>query len=222
MTERQKQALLALATDLSRGDADVIAKVQAAIDNPPRTTEEVGYYVSEKNNAFENCFRKLVSLLSETPYAMSIEDKYVYEIFALWTAPGRLDELPAAFRDIFPDWFGVEPEAEDEDDAEEFRQALTARYVEGVNAVEKSFEELGAPLLSFDTGSSDTMVFIQATPEVADRWRNVKLGESHDGEPLAVRSPMWDMLWANISYAADLDLEDPPGDLPSPPLRDLE
>ncbi len=222
MTDRQKQALLALATDLSRGDAGVIAAIKAALDNPPRTTEEVGYYVSQGNTTFENCFRKLVSLLSETPYAMSVEDKYVYEIFAHWTAPGRLEELPAAFRDLFPDWFGVEPDAGDEDAAEEFRTTLTAGYVEGVKAVERAFEELGAPLLSFDTGSSDTMVFIQATPEVADRWRNVKLGESHDGETLAVRSPMWGVLWANISYAADVELEDPPDDLPSPPLRELE
>ena len=161
-----------------------------------------------------------MSLLAETPYAMSVEDKYVYEILALWTAPGRLDELPAAFRDIFPDWFGVEPEADDEDAAEEFRQKLTASFTAGVSAVEKAFEATGEPLLSLDTGSSDTMVFIQATPE-PDRWRDVKLGESHDGEPLAVRSPMWNVLWANISYSADLDLEDPPDDLPSPPLREL-
>lgn len=221
MTDRQKKALLAVASDLSRGDAGVIAKVEAALANPPRTTEEVGYYVTEKNTPFENCFRKLVSLLAETPYAMSVEDKYVYEILALWTAPGRLDQLPAAFRDMFPDWFGVEPEAEDEDAAEETRQKLTANFVAGVSAVEKAFEATGEPLLSFDTGSSDTMVFIQATPEAADRWRNVKLGESHDGEPLAVRSPMWNVLWGNISYSADLDLGDPPDDLPSPPLREL-
>jgi len=119
MTDRQKQALLALATDLSRGDAGLIAKVNAALANPPRTTEEVGYYVTEDNSDFENCTRKTVSVLSETPHAMSVEDKYVFEIFEQWTAPGRLAELPAAFRDMLPDWFGDEPEAEDEEAADE-------------------------------------------------------------------------------------------------------
>ena len=221
MTDRQKQALLALATDLSRGDAGLIAKVKAALANPPRTTEEVGYYVTEDNSDFENCFRKTVSLLSDTPHAMSVEDKYVFDIVDQWTAPGRLAELPAELRDMFPGCLGDEPEAEDEAATDAFRQKLTASYVAGVTAVEKAFEASGAPLLSFDTGSSDTMVFIQATPEVADRWRDVKLGESRDGEPLAVRSPMWDVLWAHISYAADLDLENPPENLSSPPLREL-
>jgi hypothetical protein len=92
----------------------------------------------------------------------------------------------------------------------EYRPGMTDRQKQALLA-----------LATDHTGSSDTMVFIQATPEVADRWRDVKLGESHDGEPLAVRSPMWDLLWANIGYAADLDLENPPEDLSSPPLREL-
>jgi len=199
----------------------VIAQMKAALENPPRTTEEVGYYVSGSNNPFENCFRKLASLLSKSPYAMTVEDKYVYELFEQWTAPGRLKKLPAAFREMLPEWFGVEPEAEDDDQAAEAREQLRKGYVKGVQAVEKAFVDLGTPLLSFDTGGGDTMVFIQATPKVAQRWQDTKVGETHDGVPLAVRSPMWDVLWANIDYAADLELGDPPKKLPSRRLHKL-
>ena len=66
------------------------------------------------------------------------------------------------------------------------------------------------------------MLFVQVTPDVAKRWRDTKLGETHDGVDLAVRSPMWDVVWANIDYAADLDLDDPPENLPSRPLRTLK
>jgi hypothetical protein len=211
VTPTQASALAAVAAELSRGDKRVIAKMKAALADPPRTTEEVGFYVSGDENAFENCFRKLASLLVGKPYAMSAEDKYIHELFEHWTGRGRLKALPEAFHSMLPG-SGAEPAAA--------RARLRKGFVTGVQAVEQAFEDLGAPLLSVDTGGGDTMLMVLATPETAARWRDVKLGETHDGIDLAVRSPMWDVLWAYLEYSSGVDLGRPPK-LPARPLRKL-
>jgi hypothetical protein len=221
MDAAQKTALLRIAHDLSRGDQTLIAAMEAAIANPPSTTETVGYYLSGRETVFENCFRKLASLLSDTPHASSAEDKYIFEIFDQWAE--RLEALPEAFTKAF--WFldaGSDPGMSEDESQEKARKSLRADYVAGVRALEKAFADAGEPLLCVDTGGGDTILFLNATPEAAERWRNVKVGETYEGVPLGIRSPMWDAFWFHVDYASRLELGDPPGDLARPePLREV-
>jgi hypothetical protein len=212
MTNLQKEALLRMARDLSRGDPLIIAAVQAAIENPPRTTEEVGFYVSGDESDFENCFRKLCGLLDDSPWGSSAEDKYVREIFAEWVGPGRLAALPEEVERAFPD-------PGDEVDAGRAKRHFGA----ATRAVENAFHRAGAPLLSLDTGGGDTLIFVNVEPTVADRWRDVELGKTYDGDTLAVRSPMWSEFWEHLSSFSDDDLGELPEGVPGPrPLRSLE
>jgi hypothetical protein len=75
---------------VSGGDDDLVRLVRLATVTPPRTDEEVGYYLVARENDFENCFRYTVSQLE--PYTTSAEDKYVHEIFGQWFGEGDLSD----------------------------------------------------------------------------------------------------------------------------------
>lgn len=220
----QQKALLQLAHDLSRNDASVIATMKTAIANPPRTTEEVGYYVSGNENDFENCFRKLCGLLEETAYGSSVEDKYCTEIFEQWVGPGRLQQLPDVLSKAIPGYdTSDEPDCNGPDSGEANSAAIAnlRKYFPTVaREIETAFAAMGAPLLSLDTNGGDTLLFVNAESDVAERWRDVELGRTYDGGVLAVRSPMWHRFWDFLGYF--LELRDPPGDLrPNRELRQL-
>src|SRR5690349_6740595 len=108
MDTLQQKALLRLAHDLSRGDAKLVRAMKAAIAKPPTTTEDVGFYVSGNENAFENCFRKLCGLLEDREHVIGVEDKYCFDIFEQWTEAGQLERLPASLFKAIPldDSFG--------------------------------------------------------------------------------------------------------------------
>jgi hypothetical protein len=227
MNDAQKQALIELSKDFSRGDSRLVQQVETALAHPPRTTEEVGYYVSANNNVFENYFRKVASLLSSTPFATQAEDKYVYEIFDQWVAPGRLTALPQALKNAMPTLFATEVPAALENEKAMVQWAhtqLQAHFAEGVMAVEMAFEALGSPLLTIDTGGGDTLLFINVTPDAAKRWRDVEFGVSHEGVPLGVRSAMWGVFLDHFCYALGLRFVDEAQapNLPhQPPMRGL-
>jgi len=221
MTPEQAAALVALATDISDGDVDVVRQIQAAIRKPPRTTQEVGFYVSGKESDFELCFRHLVTLLDG--YTSSAEDNYVYEIFPQWFGPDRLLESPPAeLVAAFPEFLA---ESAEEADAapdsgqlvERLAARLVQRYAPAVFAVERAFENVGRPLLTFELGGGDTLVFVNVTPPVAERWRDKVLGHTHRGHPLGLRAPLWDAFWAHVCYAFGLGDSEPPANVRRPP-----
>lgn len=217
MTPEQASALIDFATDFSRGNADLVASVKAALASPPRTTEEVGYYLSGKENDFENCFRRTVALLE--PYTTSAEDKYVYEIFSLWIGQDCLLKVaPPELAAAFPDFLSSNEEEEEAPPdsaraAERAAARIRSGYAAGVRALESAFDTAGFPLLSFDLGGGDTLVFANVERRIADRWRGKVLGYTHDGTALGVRSPMWGAFWNHLDYALGLDLGSPPPDL---------
>lgn len=209
MDTLQQRALLRLAHDLSDSDQKVIRAMRAAIADPPRTTEEVGFYVSGNENDFENCFRKLCSLLEDHEHATGVEDKYCFDIFEQWVEAGQLAELPAALRKAIPldETFG-------DTGPEEFGGNLRKHFPTAAHELEAAFAGRGTPLISLDTSGGDTLLFITPGAEAAERWRDVELGQTHDGGTLAVRSPMWHKFWRYIGYSSGLKLGKPPADLP--------
>jgi hypothetical protein len=226
MNTLQQKALLRLAHDLGRGEASVLAAMTVAIANPPRTTETVGFYVSGKENDFENCFRKLCGLIEETEYGSSVEDKYCTEIFEQWVGPGRLQQLPQALSKAIPGYDTSEdPDSGGPDSGEANAEAIANlhKYFPTVaREIEMAFAALGAPLLSLDTNGGDTLLFVNAEPDVAERWRDVELGRTHNGGILAIRSPMWHRFWDFLGYAGLFELGDPPEELrPDRELRQL-
>lgn len=214
MNTLQQKALLRLAHDLGRGEASVLAAMTVAIANPPRTTETVGFYVSGSENDFENCFRKLCALLEETAFGSSVEDKYCLEIFEQWVRPGRLQQLPEVLPKVIPGYGTF-----DETDPDAACANLRKHFPTIAREIETAFAAMGAPLLSLDTDGGDTLLFVNAEPAVAERWRDVELGQTHDGGILAVRSPMWHTLWEYLGYAGFGEIGDPPEELP--PNREL-
>jgi len=217
MDTLQQKALLRLAHDLSRGDAKVIRAMKAAIANPPSTTEEVGFYVSGNENEFENCFRKLCGLLEDREHVIGVEDKYCFDIFEQWTEAGQLERLPNSLFKAIPldDTFG---DSSPENRAEKLRQY----FPNAAREIDQAFAARETPLLSLDTAGGDTLLFVTPEPDTAERWRDVELGETHDGESLSVRSPMWHKFWKFIAYSSGLKLGKPPADLPGDrPLRQL-
>jgi hypothetical protein len=218
MTPEQASALIDFATDFSRGNADIVASVKAAIASPPRTTEEVGYYLSGKENDFENCFRRAVALLE--PYTMSAEDKYVYEIFSLWVGEDCLLKVaPPELVAAFPEFLSSSEEEAEEAPPDSARAAeraaarIRSGYAAGVRALESAFDAAGFPLLSLDLGGGDTLVFVNVERRIADRWRGKVLGHTHEGTELGVRSPMWQAFWHHLDYALGSDLGPPPPEL---------
>ena len=218
MDALQQKALLRLAHDFSRSDQKVIRAVKAAIANPPHTTEEVGFYVSGDENDFENCFRKLCSLLEDHEHALGVEDKYCFDIFEQWVDAGVIEQLPAALFKAIPldETFG-------DSGPEEFAGNLRKYFPTAARELEAAFAVRGVPLLSLDTNGGDTLLFITPELEAAERWRDVELGQTHDGGILAVRSPMWQKFWRYIGYASGSKVGKPPADLPGDrPLRQLD
>ena len=231
MESLQKKALVEIAHDFSRGDAALIVQVEAAIRTPPRTTETVGYYLSGRETEFENCFRKLTSLLMQSPYASGAEDKESLWLFSQWIGPGRLTQFPSGYVDAIattpldPSWHL--PDADDDAyaaDRPRWEQQLLRTYGAGVMSLQAAFDAAGFPLLPIDLNGGDTLPFIHATPVAAARWRDVQIGETHSGEPLAIRSPMWAALWDHLAYSlqcANVGDVLPDGIPAPPPLRAL-
>ncbi len=223
MTPLQKNALIRLATDLSRGDKNVIQQIEKAIKTPPKTSKEVGYYLGGDENDFEICFRKMASLLSDSKFTTSAEDKYIYEIFSQWEA--RLGDMPNSIKEALPFIFDESYDI-DELDEEEIKKEAVGRMqthlLNGLNDIAKKFEKKSMPLLTIDTGGGDTLLFINVTSEVATLWRNVEIGRTHDDIPLAIRSPYWESFCQHLEYALGIDDQLSSLQFSTKPLRSLD
>jgi hypothetical protein len=210
MTPEQAERIVQLARDVSGGDEELVGRVRLAMVTPPRTTEEVGWYLDGRENDFENCFRYTVSQLEE--YTTSAEDKYVYEIFEDWFGEGRpVPAPPPELVSLLPELFGAPTEDDEPPDsaraAEQAASRIKAGFDAACRAVERAFEDAGLRLLNLDTGGGDTLVFVHLPPAVADRWRDTVFGHTYESKELGVRSPMWRAFRYHLSYALGVDLE---------------
>lgn len=196
MNERQKEVLLKLASDLSRHDEKIISQMKNCLDSPPRTSEQVGFYLSGKESDFENCFRFLIKLIMNTPYCCSCEDKYALEVADLWLSKNGLVELPEVFLKMAPNYYELPMDGIKEENLDSYLMScFESHFLNGVKAIEKQFWQLGTPLMSIEKGEGDTMVFVCVTPDMYKAWENVKLGKTYQETPLGLTAPNWYEFW---------------------------
>ncbi|MEM1055657.1 MAG: hypothetical protein AAGI52_09020 [Bacteroidota bacterium] len=206
-------AIRRFAADLSGGDPAVLAAADAALAQPPRTKEVVGFYLDGRETDEENVLRCVVSALMAHGHTTASEDKYQHEIFDQWseqvTLPG---EVIALLPEILDPATDMEEEQLDDWDAyvERRRAETRAGYVAAVRALEGAFEAAGTPLMMMDLAGGDTLVFLAPPPDVAQRWNGVRLATTYQGHPMGLRTPDWDAFWGCLDYATGLTEGDAP------------
>jgi len=197
---------LARALDIQQAD---LADLEASLASPPRTTEEVGFYVSTKNTDQENRYRMMVSRLSRAGRLLSEEDKYCHwllEKFAEHT------ELPPAFKDAFGPLLDPSQGPEDSGAAvADLTAHIRDNYARGVHALERAFETQGQRLRTLWTAGGDTLYFVLVSPDVAEAWTNRVVAATHTGEPLGLRPPAWAAFYGHLGYAIGLSGDAPEG-----------
>lgn len=198
MIASESEQLLELATDLSRGDAELIEALKRAIASPPYSPEVTGYYGMEKQSEIYRCFATMVTLLRRGHFCSGAEDKYIYEILLQWKRPGRLEYIPERFDRMF----------DFDNYSDEIRPAFFAEmkrdYVKATQDLEAAFEATGFPLMSFTQPQGDTICFINVEPRVRRKWLDVSIGQTAEGQPLALTPPPWARFWEHMDYSLSL------------------
>lgn len=169
-----------------KDDEELQARVQERLHNPPRTVEEIGFYLGANDNPFERTFRYAVSQLDQAGSLMACEDKYSPELFELFR---RHIELPERAGTI------ISPSLAPEDYLPLFRE------------IEARFARAGTPLCTLWTGGGDHLYFAAVLADGLDRWLNRVIGHTHAGEPLGLCQPRWDVLFDHLGYAFRWPLE---------------
>jgi hypothetical protein len=224
MRERapQEHPVVALARDLSGGDAAVMAKVRAFAAAPPSAIEEIGFHGAEGYGPDARIYLAAVNLLDTAGFIRSAEDKYTNEFLALLDQDGAIDAetLPPAAKAVFGPI--IDQSLTEENSSRAYRESAWTLYAEAAAGLEAHIAARGKVLLSIDATAGDTMFFALADKAVADRWRNTAFSEEA-GYRAGVRPPMWDRFWIHLAYALGPALADesramaiPPGT----PLRD--
>jgi hypothetical protein len=221
MTNNDDSIFVALARDLSGGDAEIIERVRGYLDAPPTTLEEIGFYGGAQAAPEARIFWGLVTALARAGYLYSVEDKYTPEIIDRWLTDEVFDlqALPTDARALLcairdNDMFELE---EDEDRLEQLYEQLFRIFGAGTRALEAQLEAQGRALLSVDATDGDTMFFAVVQKSVADSWCSKAFAETAEGYRPGIRPPMWDRFWYHLVYAYHLDDADayrddlPPG-----------
>ncbi|AHE55274.1 hypothetical protein NX02_18025 [Sphingomonas sanxanigenens DSM 19645 = NX02] len=211
--------IIAFARDFSGDDAAIVAAAERYLAAPPTDEETIGFYSAGDWPPRHRAFLATVTLLDGKEKLTAVEDKYSYELFALWAEAGVIDPatLPPAAKALFgPLIDGAVPDA----DAAAYRARAWDSYAQATAELEAHIAARGKALLSVDATDGDTMLFALVAPAIADRWRNRALSE-HQGYRAGVRAPMWDRLWAHLAYAmrGALVAEDREGYPPGTPRR---
>jgi hypothetical protein len=193
--------LMAFASDLSGGNADVLAATTALISNPPTTVETIGFYGAAKWPARTRTYLGVVTVLAKQKLIEEIEDKQTWELIGQWQTAGLIDveALPPAGRGVF------EPMAKARFEEDAVKQAAYRRFVwdnyaQATRDLEDQIARRGQRLMSLDATSGDTMFFIRLVPAVAERWQERAFSD-HDGYRAGLRLPMWDRFWDHLSVS---------------------
>lgn len=193
-------AIVAFAKDFSGGDAALVERVRRMAADPPTDIETLGFYGAEDGPPANRLFLATVNLLDGAGKLSSAEDKYTFEIFALWQEAGVIDAatLPPIAKAVFGPL--IAGDGPDEGEAQAYRDLVWMHYARATRELEQHIADRGRVLLSIDATDGDTMLFAVVTPDVGDRWRDKALSESA-GYRAGVRSPMWDRFWAHLRYS---------------------
>lgn len=222
--------IITFSRDFSGNDAAIVATAERYLATPPTDLETIGFYGSDVYPPRHRAFLATVTLLDSKGKLTAVEDKYSYELFALWAEAGVIDPAtlsPAAKALFGPLIDGSTPDIKadgEKVDGEEGLAAYQARawesYAQASTDLEAHIAASGKALLSIDATDGDTMLFALVPPSIADRWRNRALSE-HEGYRAGVRAPMWDRFWAHLAYAMRglLVREDRKGYPPGTPRR---
>jgi hypothetical protein len=193
--------LMAFASDLSGGNADVLAATAALIATPPTTVETIGFYGFENRPARTRTFLGVVTVLAKQNLVEEIEDKQTWELIGQWQTAGLIDveALPPAGRGVF------EPIAKARFEEDAMKQAAYRRFVWGNYAqatrdIEEQIARGGKRLMSLDATSGDTMFFSRLAPLVAERWQERAFSD-HDGYRAGLRLPIWDRFWDHLGVS---------------------
>lgn len=200
--------ILALATDLSNNNPEIVAKMRSAVTNPPMTLKEVGFYGAERNPPDMNCFLFMITALREAGYILSAEDKYVIELLEEF---GQRIYLPQQIRSWFPKRLGWDGNYEaiglNKKEHGRAETRFLATFAEGVKAMEAAFEAKQTPLRILQFYVGDTIPFITVSPELAKRWDDVPVAMDRDGvTPLCLCKPDWHRFLHHVAYAAGFDV----------------
>jgi hypothetical protein len=200
-TDTWSTQLMSFASDLSGGNADVLAATAALIATPPTTLEAIGFYGTEKFPARTRIFLGVVNVLDNAKFIETAEDKNTWELIGQWQAARLIDvgALPAAGRGVF------EPiaKAHFEEDAGKqaaYRRFVWDNYAQATRDLEDQIARGGQRLMSLDATSGDTMFFIRLAPAIAERWQERAFSE-HDGYQAGLRQPIWDRFWDHLGVS---------------------
>ena len=192
--------LIEFAHDLGGDEARGV--VERALQSPPTSVEEVGFYGAENNPPLENCLRILVAKLDEREVLMASEDKYLGELFP------QFEEhitLPRALIDLLPFWLDPIYDWEQDGSDPGVQERLYLKLNEGLNealqALDSSFRDTNKALLTFELDGGDHLYFAALTPNLAMKWTGVALARNGRGRPLGLRTPDWSAFADHLSYA---------------------
>lgn len=197
VTMPTEDPIIAFARDFSGGDATIVAQAERYLATPPTDMATIGFYGAEQHPPRHRAFLATVTLLDGKEKLSAVEDKYSYELFALWAEAKVIDpaKLPPAAKALFgPMIDGSEP------DIATYQARAWKDYAQATAELEAHIAARGKALLSIDATDGDTMLFALVDPAIADRWRNRALSE-HQGYRAGVRAPMWDRFWSHLDYA---------------------
>jgi hypothetical protein len=223
--------LLAFASDVSGGDAEVVKAVRRWLEAPPTAPEEIGFYGdADSTPSAWRQWLATVSLLARRDHIMGFEDKYCDELLDVLENRGLLafDDLPTdaqAVWSIIADGFDCDADGQPHPAQLE---TLWHGYAAAAAAAEQAVRAGGKVLVSIDATDGDTMFFAALAPEVAERWIGTGFAAVEadgSGHAAGVRAPQWGRLWDNLLYALDDIPEEfeargwPPGLADEAPLR---
>ncbi len=203
------EALPELAHDLCEGDAELVARVRAAVDSPPSTLEEVGFFGTRGFPPEKNCFLFLITQLGRAGRLISAEDKYTAHLLDTFAEHVG---MPPAMRSWRPKNYGWNKDYAALGLDPKLHRRAQARYEATFDAVvgafEAGYEAKGTPLRMLQFHMGDTLPFLTVSPEVAERWTDVVVARDEQGRPLGLTRPDWKRFFHHVAYSFGWEFAD--------------
>jgi hypothetical protein len=198
--------LLEFATDF--GNAEIVEALKGALERPPQTVEEIGFYPGSDDTPGERCFRFVVSRLIDAELVVSVEDKYVMWVFEDFA---EQVELPDSVTSLFA--FALDDDAEglaegsEPADREELASKISGGYLAAMDDLESAYMQAGLRLRVIDTGGGNTRIFAAVSAVYDEKWCDVAVVETHDGDELGLTPVRWMDFAEDLTYATGLEIE---------------
>jgi hypothetical protein len=212
LNEAQSDLFRSFAQDVSGGDQEVMAKVDALIAAPPTTLEKIGFYGMEDAPAPERSLRGIIQVLDEAEYFFGVEDKYIYEFPRLLVEEGLAEpDGGEASLDILQYIEGVDWDVGEEPDWVAFKPY----FVEHTQKIEQAVQNAGRRLLSLNIPLGDTLYFLVVPEATAKKWSGQTLYTGPatskwakvETVEFSVGAPDWASYWSFLTYAFQIPKE---------------